>query len=181
MNDLNNYFADEIKSLDELIEKNKKGAIKRGVGWMRRKYGDFMIFNGELLIADGVASVAGAGTGEILSNNFENDLLVTGGTVAADTITYLGAFGFVSYLEKKNAYSKDKKAFAQHMGKFGLAFMLSGVLSFTIRLGMTYYLNKEGYSGGEAALLAKIPSVGVYLTLMNIVGYKLGLVGGKKK
>lgn len=181
MKDLENYFAGTDSSLESMAEdlikkKGRKGAIRRSVNWIKEKYGNFLVYNGELLIAEGVSSAAGAGAGEMLSNNLENDLLITGGTILADGVSCFGAYGFMAYLERKKVYSRNVKAFAKHMGKFGLAYLLSGILSVSIKFGLTYYLNKEGYSGGEAALLARVPATSVYILLMNIAGYKLGII-----
>ena len=107
MDDLENSFVDGANSLDDVVQdaieesenkqnEDKKGLVKKSVDWVKRKYRDFLIYNGELLIAEGVASVAGAGAGELLGNYIENDLVITGGTVIADTVTYLGAFGFMA-------------------------------------------------------------------------------------
>jgi len=171
--------------LDEIIEKEEKvgfrSKLRNSIDWIKKKYWEFAIFNGELLIAEGVSSVTGASVGEMLGNNIESDVLVTGGTLLADNIGCLGTYGFMDYLKDRKTYSKNMKAFAGHMGKFGIAYVASGILSLGIKVGLTYYLNKEGYSGGEAALMAKIPSSGVYLVLMNLLGYRMGLVGNKEE
>jgi hypothetical protein len=162
------YSKDSIAdttSLNDIIDENKCA--------FKRNYKDFLVFNGKLLIAEVVSSVTGAVTGEILSDSIENKLLVTGGTMVGDGVGYLGTYAFTDYLERKGA-------FAKHIGKFGIAYAVSGGASLVIKFLVTYYLNKEGYSGGEAALLARIPATSTFLLLMNILGYKMGLVKKEK-
>ncbi|MBR9683136.1 hypothetical protein GOV03_01195 [Candidatus Woesearchaeota archaeon] len=176
------------ESLEGVVEKtiktDKKGwrsRVRNSVDWVKEKYWDFAIFNGELLVAEGVSSVTGAAAGEMLSNSTESDLLITGGTILADSAGCVATYGFMDYLKNRKTYAENKKAFVGHMGKFGMAYLGSSAISVIIKVGLTYYLNKEGYSGGEAALLAKIPSSGVYLVLMNVLGYRMGLIGNKEE
>lgn len=177
MENLENYFADEIKSLDELIEKNKKGAIKRSVNWVKEKYRDFIIYNGELLIAEGVASAVETTVGEVLGNHLESDFLVAAGASVTSGLSCWGTYGFMAYLERRKDYSSTEKTFAKHMGKFILLNSLSG----GIKLCLMWYCKSKGFSGGEAALLAKGPSLITHFILMNTLGYKMGLVGKDKK
>lgn len=173
INNLENLI-DDMTCVDEVVEKSGDWLKKNCKDWLERNYKDFLIFNMKLLIAEGVSSVTAAATGEVLGNHLENKLLVTGGTMAGDGVGYLGTYAFTDYLERRGA-------FAKRMGRFGIAYMISGGVSLAIKFIFTYYYNKKGYSGGESSLMARLPATGAFLLLMNTLGYIMGLVGKEEK
>ncbi len=162
---LKNCF-DDLTSLDDSINISKD--------FFKNNYKELLIFNGKLLIAEGTGSATGAGAGELLGNYVDDKGLVTAGTIVTDWLTCLIAYGFIDSVEKREASKK-------RLSRIGIAYTVSSILSGVFKWGYTLHYNKKGYSGGESALLARIPATCVYLLSMNVLGYIMGLVGKEEK